>query len=180
MKSKRGYQHLSVSRRCGCGREIRGNAFKSHEAACTKSLDELRAELMARTERVNDCLVFTGSKNEDGYGQTGRGRAHRLSYELHHGPIPQGMCVLHRCDNPPCINPTHLFLGTMSDNMRDMHAKGRHVRNGERVNTAKLTAEQVLEIRSRLDVTCAAFAVRLGVNPSAVERARNRRTWRHL
>jgi hypothetical protein len=77
----------------------------------------------------DDCWVWTGSTDPRGYGHIWRqGRlvpTHRLSYELNRGPIPDGMCVLHRCDNPPCCNPSHLFLGTKADNAHDMHAKGR-------------------------------------------------------
>lgn len=80
-------------------------------------------------ETTSGCLEWTGSRNADGYGSATRGRssalAHRLAWELAYGPIPQGRLVCHRCDNPPCCNPEHLFLGTQSDNMRDMAAKGR-------------------------------------------------------
>lgn len=85
----------------------------------------------ARVVRGLECWAWTGRKDAFGYGvvQLGRGEprtgAHRVSWELHVGPIPEGMQVLHHCDNPECTNPSHLFLGTPLDNMLDASAKGR-------------------------------------------------------
>jgi len=84
----------------------------------------------AKVDRTDDCWLWTACRTTHGYGQfrpeRSRGaQAHRVAWELTNGPIPAGMLVLHRCDNPPCVNPAHLFLGTQSDNMRDMYAKGR-------------------------------------------------------
>ena len=77
-------------------------------------------------------------------------RAHRWSWEHTHGPIPENMFVLHTCDNPPCVRPDHLFLGTPLDNMRDMIAKGRQQHPaGEHHQRAKVTWEQVHEMRRR-------------------------------
>jgi len=86
---------------------------------------------------LGPCWVWTGAHVPWGYGQiglTGRknGRAHVVSWEMHNGPIPDGLWVLHKCDNPPCVRPDHLFLGTVQDNTADMIAKGRHNLSGLR------------------------------------------------
>jgi hypothetical protein len=73
----------------------------------------------------NGCLIYTGGINEYGYGMCKRKLVHRTWWKLHNGPIPNGMCILHHCDNPPCCNINHLFLGTQEDNMHDMANKGR-------------------------------------------------------
>lgn len=84
-----------------------------------------------KVDMSGDCWVWTGSCSPWGYGQIGVppnqiARAHRVSWELHHGPIPHGLYVCHHCDNPRCVRPDHLFLGTPSDNTQDMLHKGRH------------------------------------------------------
>ena len=104
---------------------------------------------------LGPCWVWTASTSA-GYGRfwvTGRGLrgSHTVSWVLAHGQIPSGMDICHRCDNPPCVRPEHLFLGTRSENMRDMGRKGRGGggAKGERNRNARLTETQVIEIRTR-------------------------------
>lgn len=99
----------------------------------------------------NECWNWTGGRQSKGYGSFGIGNgktalAHRVAYELENGPIPDGLLVRHRCDNQLCCNPEHLELGTVADNNRDAVERGRSA-TGERNGRAKLTQEQVLEIR---------------------------------
>lgn len=102
--------------------------------------------LMSRLVRNGDCLEFTGCRNADGYGTLRvRGKmtkAHRFSWELVYGRVPKGLLVCHRCDNPPCCNVEHLFLGTVADNNRDRHSKGRtqNLESGRAARHAALRA----------------------------------------
>lgn len=108
--------------------------------------------------------------------------AYRAAYEAWKEKIPQGMCVLHRCDTSICVNPGHLFLGTLTDNMRDASAKDR-VKSGERHHNAKLKAWQVLEIRAchaRGETTFRALADAFGVGYNAVYLAVSGKTWKAL
>lgn len=101
---------------------------------------------------AEECWEWRGAKQKYGHGLlsvAGRNlKAHRISYEYHVGPIPDGLCVRHRCDNPPCVNPAHLELGTRADNNRDRDERGRHVKlEGEAHGMHKLTDVEVAEIR---------------------------------
>jgi HNH endonuclease len=133
----------------------------------------------------DECWIWKGYRRF-GYGMfTASGRSHlmshRISWELHRGPIPPGMGVLHRCDNPACVNPAHLFLGTQKDNMRDCKKKGRTA-HGERQGRAKLTASNVAQIRRmrQSGEACAEIGKRFNVHPDHVTRIANGRQWRHL
>ena len=104
----------------------------------------------------DECWLWKAGKSSGGYGNIDRGdgcgyssiRAHRLSWMLYNGPIPNGLCILHKCDNPACVNPDHLFLGTKGDNAKDRDAKGRLVVcRGEKHWKSKLTVLQVKQIK---------------------------------
>jgi hypothetical protein len=139
------------------------------------------------------CWVWSGDKANFGYGQITfyingvrhRTRAHRFSWEIFRGEIPEGMFVCHRCDNPPCVNPDHLFIGTGADNLRDMAAKGRHAHaapTGEKSGNAKLSDEQVVEIRRlrAAGVSVSRIAQEFPVSSDMVYRIVLRKNWRHL
>ncbi len=153
----------------------------------TLSLSE---KLSTKAIPQGDCLVWIGQKNPQGYGRLrikGNHRpAHRLAYELHIGPIANGMVICHTCDNPACINPKHLFAATQHDNIADMWQKGRaKVLKGESKPNSKLTAEQVIEIRRRYNHydRCNgtyALAREFGVNRVTIRHLIIRKTWKHV
>jgi hypothetical protein len=110
-------------------------------------------------------------------------RTHRVAWELAFGPIPEGLWVLHHCDNPPCVRPDHLFLGTNLDNVQDKCRKGRGaVLSGVLNGRAKLSDEKVRAIRAlRSDgATLTSVAEQFDVSLSVVSRIVNRKTWRHI
>jgi hypothetical protein len=126
------------------------------------------------------------TRNKAGYGVFGhlgeRYYAHRMSVEIHRGPIPPGLHVCHHCDNPPCVNPAHLFLGTPADNAADCSRKGRR-RNGDirgvQHRLAKLDEHKVRLIRES-DESGVELARLYGVAPSLISRVRNRGCWPHV
>jgi hypothetical protein len=126
-------------------------------------------------EPNSGCWLWLGGVQSMGYGMLGpkkhRVLATRFSYEKYKGPIPIGLSVLHRCDTPLCVNPDHLFAGTQRDNLRDAAQKGRTV-HGEQHPGAKLTNQQVVEIRALLGqgVSQRLVALRFEVNPSTISR----------
>jgi hypothetical protein len=115
----------------------------------------------------SECWEWIGHRLKSGYGNFSDNpknlRAHRVAWELTHGPIPPGQQVLHRCDNPPCVNPSHLFLGTIADNVRDAISKGRHVHNPyPRIRIKTPSGETTLiEYAERLGITTQAARLRL-------------------
>lgn len=152
-------------------------------------MSSLEQRFWAKVHKTDTCWLWTGAKSR-GYGQIGRGgkaiKTHRVSWELHNGPIPagddyHGMCVLHTCDIPACVNPDHLFLGTNADNVVDMIAKGRRAStSGEAHHNAKLAAEQVLEIRSRQRQTQQALAKEFDISREQIRDIRSGKSWAHL
>ena len=137
---------------------------------------------------LGNCWIWTAKSNCQGYGtifMEGHKmvRAHRLAYVLAKGPIPNDICVLHKCDNPSCVNPAHLFLGTHAENMQDKKLKGRNrVPFGERHSSCKLTAAQVVEIRICIESgeTQREVARRFNVSQPAVRNIYHRKTWKHI
>jgi hypothetical protein len=135
-------------------------------------------------EPNSGCWLWLAATHYSGYGKIKIGekqlKAHRISYEIHRGPIPRGIHVLHHCDNPPCVNPDHLFLGTQVENNNDRDNKGRHVPlQGEKHGNSKFTAEQVLHIR-QTQTSVAELAKMYGVNQSSIFKIRKRETWTHI
>lgn len=131
-------------------------------------------------EHPSGCLVWSGWTDKDGYGQMQhrvdgtvlRIRPHRAAYEAVHGPIPAGMYVCHRCDNPSCCNPSHLFLGTPGDNVIDMIKKGRRP-----MRNMKLTPQQASAIRSSTEVD-KVLSKKYGVARGVIWQIRTGKTWR--
>lgn len=128
------------------------------------------------------CWIWIRALNKGGYGQVWDGRrqlsAHRFMYEREHGPIPDGMCVCHKCDTRCCVNPSHLFLGTLLDNSSDMISKGRDCR-GERHWKAKLNREDVAAIR-RDTRPIKMISEAYGVTTTNVRRILDGTSWRHV
>jgi HNH endonuclease len=147
---------------------------------------------------ASDCWIWGGYTKPTGYGQTyDQGSyklVHRIAYEHWVGPIGE-LCVLHRCDNPPCFNPEHLFLGTQADNVADMEAKGRSVQprgddhwtrqqdadlqRGSGHHHARFTEDDVRAIRADTR-TRGEIAATYGCSLAAIDHIRARRRWRHV
>lgn len=156
-----------------------------------------------KVDKSEDCWVWTASRDKDGYGgfslrPRARILAHRFSWTLHYGPIPDGMFVCHHCDNPPCVRPEHLFLGTHQDNVDDMFKKGRgkratgeshgtHTRPtsrpwGERHGLHKITADEARAVRARVlmgEMQCTVAAA-FGISQTQVSRIMRGTRWKHL
>jgi hypothetical protein len=151
----------------------------------TNSIDKFWNKV-DKTSNPNGCWIWTGYTFKRGYGLLQlkgiKWTTHRLSYTLLKGNIPDNMYVCHTCDNPSCVRPEHLFLGTHNDNMQDRDTKGRTLKGNQNGN-AKLTEQQVLEIRNLYVTTKISYkqlALRYNVSEYPISQIINRKLWKHI
>lgn len=135
---------------------------------------------------MNDCIEVTRRIDDKGYGRIQRRqkelKAHRVSWEQTFGPIPEGLCVLHKCDNRKCVNPDHLWLGTRSDNNKDRMLKGRsRPRRGSTNGMAGISEQTAVRVKMlRGVVTQQLLADALGMSQGSIAKVSLGRTWKHL
>lgn len=141
----------------------------------------------SQARREGACLVFHGTRNQDGYGRIAKNGKlvflHRQLWSEQNGPIPAGHVVMHTCDNPPCIEMSHLKLGTQQENIRDMDRKGRRVNVcGESSNRAELCRHDIPIIRHWLSegYSMTLIAKRFGVTDGAISAIKHHRSWKHI
>lgn len=146
-----------------------------------RKIKPIQERFEGKVMRSSECHIWTGAFNNKGYGVFMDGKAklaHRVSYEIHTGVIPDGACVLHKCDTPLCVNPDHLFLGTQQENIADMVSKHRTA-IGENHSQSKLSIIQVYEIRSDKR-SQRVIALDYPVSRAAVGQIQRGETWGHL
>lgn len=183
---------------CGTKKIINGTSLRSGRSqSCGCLRDETSKENMTKMrleksgtiqerffsrffiDQKTGCWEWTAHRDKDGYGvlpgDKKNTRAHRLSYEIHNGEIPDGLFVCHKCDNPGCVNPDHLFTGTAKDNNRDALMKGRNF-IGEKNGNAKLSYENVKEILSS-ELNGQQLADKFGVTRATINAIRRGETW---
>ncbi len=152
-----------------------------------RDLSDFERFLTKFKKNNNGCWEWSDSLTDRGYGQFGaKGttiRAHRFSYENYIGLIPNGMIICHKCDNPPCVNPDHLFLGTHKINSVDRENKGRRkISFGEESTNSKLNNNTVTEIKNllKLFIPIPEISKLLNVNCSTIKNIKSGRNWSHI
>jgi hypothetical protein len=134
---------------------------------------------------LQKCWIWKGTIGGKGYGKFCKNKknnfAHRVSYTIHFGKIPDNKCVLHTCDNRACVNPLHLWLGTNADNMADRNAKGRQAK-GETQGLSRLTSKIVSKCRAehKRGASASFLARKYGVHSSTMLDVVTRHTWKHI
>lgn len=135
-----------------------------------------------KTRNPFGCWEWTKTSHPFGYGRFGYDKkiylSHRLSYQIHYGSITSKDCVLHKCDNPSCVNPQHLFLGSRADNAIDRTQKNRTLK-GSAVTISIFTEQQILDIRASIK-SVKQLAIDYNANIQTIYNIRNRKTWRHI
>jgi len=156
-----------------------------YERKIRKTLEE---QFWSKVDRRSDdeCWNWTGAKLRDGYGSIRKYhklfQAHRLSYIIHYGDVIANLCVLHKCDNPSCVNPKHLFLGDHLINARDKVSKNRQAK-GEAHPKSKLTGVEIQKIRELYEngsISMRKIAKQFGMCYSEINAIINKRTWRFV
>lgn len=149
---------------------------------CREDTLEQRFWPKVKIGEPDECWEWQAAENGDGYGHIGKGNgmvsSHRVAWELTHGPIPDGLCVLHKCDNRKCCNERHLFLGTNMDNILDMVNKGRSL-CGIKHRNARLTEEQVRDIKSS-SLSIQELSEKHSCSVSHVINIQANRFWKHI
>lgn len=152
----------------------------------------LEQRFWANVNKTGTCWLWTASFSGGGgdygaikpCGSRKPKRAHRISWELHFGPIPKGMYVLHHCDNPPCVNPSHLFLGTLKDNSQDMIQKGRKADSRGVLNAAAKLSDGAIKMirlrRNHLKEPLSRIAADFAISEATVSRIARRLIWAHV
>jgi HNH endonuclease len=162
---------------CGCKKS---EMLSQSRASVTHTRTKHEALMSRVVAHPDGCWEWLGRTDKDGYGivmiDGKNNRAHRLSYVVHRGDIPDGMVVCHKCDNPPCCNPSHLFLGTIKDNANDALAKGRAF-VGEKNGRAKLSWHDIGDIRSST-ASSHELSLKYAVSVSSINRIKRNQSWR--
>lgn len=191
-------QPTKQCRRC---EDIRRRRFCSHSCYIESRTRDVAERFWEKVDTSSSGCWLWNRGNCKGYGNFSlpgnkRQHSHRVAYELTYGPIPDGLVVCHSCDNPPCVRPDHLFLGTYSDNMRDAAAKGRLPRGdthsartrpetrarGMRHGNRKLTETDVRHIRREYSNGSSTISLshRFGVCLTTIKNVVSRKIWRHV